>query len=121
MHQKSQDKRLKDGDRNIKFFHASVKTNQLKNQIEKLIDDDGNTVYNPGSMGEVARNYFRKLFKSSRTMNGDTFFSGFIPKVNAEMNMRLTRTVTVEEIREAIFSIKSSSAPGIDGMTGLFF
>lgn len=37
------------------------------------------------------------------------------------MNKTLTITVTKEEIKEAVFSVKATKVPGPDGMTGLFF
>lgn len=44
-----------------------------------------------------------------------------IPKVTARMNEALIRDISKEEVKEAIFSIKAESAPGPDGMSGLFF
>ena len=37
------------------------------------------------------------------------------------MNNSLLEVVTKEEVRAVVFSIKASSAPGYDGMTGFFF
>lgn len=37
------------------------------------------------------------------------------------MNAHLVREVTLEEIKEVVFSVKAASGPGPDGMSGLFF
>lgn len=66
-------------------------------------------------------NNFRNLFKSSSAKDFSEIFEGFTSRVTDEMNEFLTREVTVEEVREAVFTIKPGSAPGPDGMTGLFF
>lgn len=37
------------------------------------------------------------------------------------MNNVMTREITDAEIKDVVFAIKSSSVPGKDGMSGLFF
>lgn len=48
-------------------------------------------------------------------------FHDFSPRVSDRMNETLTGFVSKEEVVEAAFAIKASSAPGADGFTGLFF
>lgn len=86
-----------------------------------LLDDSGNEHFSEGSKGQVAVDYFRDLFMSSNPHDLETIFQGFQARVTSDMNARLIAPISDEEIKRAAFSVKSSSAPGEDGLTGLFY
>lgn len=119
--QKSRDKWLNLGDRNSKFFHLSVKARRASNQLTRLKNKDGVEQRSDAAKAEVVLDYFSALFKSSNPRSYDPVFLSMAPKVSDEMNASLVKEVSKEEVREAIFSIKPESAPGPDGMSGLFF
>lgn len=118
--QKCSDHWFLEGDRNTKYFHASVKANRGKKRLEKLKDENGIFQRYEGSKGEVAVKYFQDLFTSSSPSNFSDLFQGFTPKVYEAMNAQLIKEVTSEKIKEVVFSVKAASGPGPDGMSGLF-
>lgn len=118
---RSKDLWLKGGDQNSKFFHASVKFRRSRKRLEKILDEKGVFQFYEAAKGQVATEYFNKLFKSSNPASFQGFFQNFNPKVTSEVNAQLCKEVTNEEIKEAAFAVQASSAPGPDGMSGLFF
>lgn len=119
--QRSMEKWLKYGDWNSKFFHESVKANRNKRRLVKIRDANGVEQWSEVAKAQVAVDYFTNLFKSSNPTRFQPWFHDMRTKVTEDMNRSLLCEITDEEITGAVFSIKASSAPGPDGMTGLFF
>lgn len=119
--QRSKDKWATKGDLNTRYYHASVKTNRNRKRIDKLMDEKGQLQFSEAAKAQVATDFFNKLFKAGSDGNYEQLFEGFTAKVSDTMNELLIREVTNEEVRDAVFSINPTSAPGPDGMFGLFF
>ncbi|XP_013690321.2 uncharacterized protein LOC106394286 [Brassica napus] len=119
--QKSKDNWLVVGDNNTSFFHASVKARRQNNQLSKLVYDEGRENFSIPQMGKTATDYFDKLFTSHASNEVMDFLTGLPARVSENMNQNLIKEVSEAEVRAAVFSIKTSSAPGSDGMNGLFF
>lgn len=84
--QKCRDKWVKEGDQNTRFFHASVKGNRSKNDLENLMDSEGNLKRSEASMGEVAAKYFDNLFTSASPSNPHNLLVDFETRVSDSMN-----------------------------------
>lgn len=119
--QKNKDKWLNGGDRNSRFFHNSVKASRQRNSIVKLVNSDGVEVFSEPAKGEVATEFYARLFQSSNPSPFTSWFRDMRPQVSPQMNEELTKPVSEIEVKEAVFSIKPSKAPGPDGMSALFF
>lgn len=119
--QRSKERWAVKGDLNTKYYHASVKSNRARKKIIKLMDNRGREHFAEEAKGEVAKDYFLNLFKSTSDGDFSVLFEGFTKRVSVSMNESLSREVSSEEVKMAVFSIKPGSAPGPDGMTGLFF
>lgn len=89
-----------------------MKDSRQRNQLTKLVEDSGHVAESAEAMGRVATEYFTGLFASSANGDLDSLFNGFHGNVTEEMNAKLICEVTDTEIREAVFAIKASSAPG---------
>lgn len=119
--QKTKNKWAAKGDRNTRYYHQSVKTSRRKKKIIKLVDANGQEQFSEAAKAEVANEYFKSLFSSTSNADFSRIFQGFSSRVSTGMNELLTREVSKEEVRDSVFSIKPGSAPGPDGMTGIFF
>ena len=69
---------------------------------------------------EHVASYFCNLFTSVAGPDNNQILRTVSPRVNAQMNERLTAVYTKEEVKEALFNIGDIKAPGPDGMSAIF-
>ncbi|KAL5823208.1 hypothetical protein ACOSQ4_021108 [Xanthoceras sorbifolium] len=114
---------LKFGDRNSKFFHAKASARRKVNEILGLSDERGCWHSDPGSVHRIVCEYFSSIFSSSapspETLRRVT--QVVEPRVSSSMNALLDAKFSAEEVRQALFLMYPTKAPGVDGMPALFF
>lgn len=120
---KSRNKWLNFGDRNTKYFHSTTKIRRDRNRLFSIEDEDGVAHRGDQNIAEIAIKYFEGVY-TTRPAPDSSFievFQNFPRRITDEINEHLTREVTMEEIRESVFAVGPTKAPGPDGFTGAFY
>lgn len=113
---------LREGDRNTKFFHAKAFSRKKRNTLYGLFDESG--IWRVGDqMDGVILGYFTDIFKSLNPSSHD------IGKVVSTVDARLTVNLrdfldlpfTEVELKETLFQMNPSKAPGKDGFPAGFY
>lgn len=97
--QKSREIWLKEGDKNTKFFHASLLNR--RSRIQAIKDDQG-WIYDPDQRGQYFLRHFKELYKSDFPRILEEFKELGESLIFQEENNALTRIPMPEEIKEAI-------------------
>lgn len=120
--QKSRVQWLQLGDKNTSFFHKSVMHRQARNRIHSITDDDGNTFLDQSIIGSKAAAFFEDLLNSPSSTNQMPNLSHLYPTLISDISFSMAgRSITREDIKDAMFSIPDGKAPGPDGFSALFF
>ena len=121
--QKSRIQWLQLGDKKTAFFHKSVLHRQSRNMINSLIDEERTLIIDQNTIGGKAAEYFENLLTAHLpSVNLDQNLDNIYPNRISEESARLVdRKITRDDIKEALFSIPDSKAPGPDGFTAWFF
>lgn len=64
--------------------------------------------------------YFNGLFQTTSPTEFDGFLDEIIPFITPQMNQRLLRLATEDEVGQALLMMHPEKAPEPDGMTALF-
>ncbi|KAH1045710.1 hypothetical protein J1N35_036494 [Gossypium stocksii] len=93
---------LRQGDKNIAFFHNHASQRRRMNMVRGLEDNDGIFKTEDDEMGHILRNYFMQLFESSGVGDTNYLLSGVSQNITKCMNQLLTADYKEQEVTNAI-------------------
>ncbi|GLT57277.1 hypothetical protein SLA2020_302630 [Shorea laevis] len=108
------------GDRNTAFYHTSTVVCRGKNRIIAL-KVDGNWVREPPILKQHINEFFMKLFSRRDTQLAINAYSVWQPRLTTEDGEALLWSVSLEEVRDALFSMKGLKSLGPDGIQPIFY
>lgn len=110
------------GDRNTSFYHAMAQSNRRRSFIRKLkVGVSNSWCEDQEVLRDCAVSYFKNLFTSEEHSVNDSFLSCIPQMISDEQNLVLCSVPSLAEIKEAVWALKGSSAPGPDGFSGVFY
>ena len=103
---KSQEIWLKEGDKNTKYFHNSIKERRSSNKVFSIKNDQGEILTDQNQINEDAVGFFQNLIGSSHNMaeedNCLKLLNGVPKLISEDQNRRLYQTVSLEEVKSAL-------------------
>lgn len=95
----------------------------VSNRRSKLINSSGHLCTEQKDIENVIYDYYTDLFltQNPTELTIDNVIQHVKCKVTHEMNSNLSTPFTTEEVRQAIFDMHPSKAPGLDGFNAQFF
>ncbi|KAF7135390.1 hypothetical protein RHSIM_Rhsim08G0109800 [Rhododendron simsii] len=101
---------------------------ELQDKVFALVNSDsgppagmGSWLSDPQEVHSEFRRHFTTLFSANPSIQVQETVEAIPSKLTDDMNRSLTRSVTDLEIHTALMDMGPSKAPGVDGMTALFY
>jgi len=120
-YQMSRENWVKLGDHNTSFFHTQTLVRRKRNKIQGLFLENGKWSTDDVILQAEAINYFKQLLEVDPSTTPSTILVNDIPRLSEQCRDSLTTPVLKEEVRRAMFSMKSYKAPGPDDLQPIFF
>ena len=119
--QRSRIQWLAEGDGNTKFFHQKATMRKRRNRISQLVREDGTICSDEEEIKWMAKDFYKNLYESEGTIGMEEVLSHIPRKVDEVMNDMLCASYKESEVKEALFQMYPTKAPGPDGFPAHFF
>ncbi|KAK9681829.1 hypothetical protein RND81_10G030500 [Saponaria officinalis] len=119
--QKAKVEWLEGGDDNTAFFHATIKKRRAHYRVTQIQSDAGQLLNNPDDIKRAFEEFYVNLLgccKEVQPVHVPTIHRGKV--MGEELHALLCRAVSGKEVRQAIFSIPGTKAPGPDVIVAKF-
>jgi hypothetical protein len=107
--------------KNTKFFHNQAKSRQRKKNVSKMALEDGTIVSDFSEIKDAAKSHFEKpytLDNNASQDNLDTMLEHILSLISNEDNLDLTKTISEEEICDAVWILEPKKYPSVMGLIG---
>ena len=111
---------MKDGDRNLKFFHVVVAKRRSRAIIHRIRISTGVWVDSEADIYSEAISFFQDLFTAESNSVTYDFLDVISKLVIDQDNQLLMEFLTVIEVKRVIFAMDEESSAGADGFMKSF-
>ncbi|GJZ58069.1 hypothetical protein Tco_0613563, partial [Tanacetum coccineum] len=118
--QKSKIQWLKEGDSNSAYFHKTVKNRISRSRIDVISNVEG-TLFENDKVPEAFVSHYEMFLGLAGETHGFNTLNLFKTCLNKQVALDMVREVSIQEIKEALFSMGDDKSPGPDGYTAAFF
>ncbi|GJY71815.1 hypothetical protein Tco_0475518 [Tanacetum coccineum] len=119
--QKAKVEWLKEEDRNTAYFHKTIKERVHRGRIMTIRYEKGVRFENDDVVVQIVKHFEDFLGKSRPVQKLSNRSDNFLNKLNTEYALKMVRPISDSEIKNAMFDIEDSKAPGPDGYTLRFY
>ncbi|XP_074315283.1 uncharacterized protein LOC141651469 [Silene latifolia] len=115
-------KNIQLSDSGSKYFFDKISERQHHQVLGAICDHTGVMQQGLDNVGVAFQGYYQSLLGEAKYVAGlDTVLIPSGPKISEEDTVGLIQAVSIEEIRDAVFSMDSNSSHGVDGFSAGFF
>ncbi|XP_074278418.1 uncharacterized protein LOC141602008 [Silene latifolia] len=111
-----------EGDLNTAYFHHAIKKRTMMNKVFQIEDKDGRLCTEGDDIQMAFLDYYQVLLGShTQTLPVQQHVVAGGPCCTEEHWLILAQPVTIEEVKQCIFSIPNGKSPGPDGYSSQFY
>ncbi|XP_042939645.1 uncharacterized protein LOC122274694 [Carya illinoinensis] len=112
---------LREGDRNIAFFHKCASQRRKQNTISKIFNEVGQELRSQQEISHEFQQYFQNLFTSFNPIGIAECLTALPSKLTTEMRAMLSQPFSKTEVKKALISMNPLGSPGPDGFPAVCF